>query len=412
MRQRFALLAAAVVVAVFAMSSTAASSSLIYGCSSHESPGGRICGIDPIGQGRRVLPAGGNTQYAVISGSSDGARLAFTDISTALFSVGSDGADLVPLVSADPPPHILYAAMSPNGSRVAYVTFEDQPQTRTPVLWTVGSDGSDRRRIGSSLTAPGWFGDRLIAVPVAGNAETGDRVCIIDEAQGSCLRAIAELRGGKLGGNYARPVVSPDGRLVAVYSETPDGTLNGRFLGPRAFVYKTATGKLLGPVYGSGLVTDGLAWSPDGRAIAFTEAGHLYVSRRPPGKDLYVATQGASGLAAWTGAAGRRPAKLRITRATVKGRTLVVRGTLAERARASVRAEFSSPSTGYPSQVFTVKASKGRIAFKRRLTHRESALSGRCNLTLAFAGDTRYGWAFVRGARGLRACGPPSSHVP
>jgi hypothetical protein len=402
------LVAAVALATALSASSPAASSLFIYGCASSKDPGGEtgsICRIDPIGHHRRVLIPGRGRDFRVLSASADGARLAFSDISTALFSAFSGGKDMTTLVSADEsPPHVLFAAMSPDGDRVAYVTFEDQPQERTPVLWTVGVDGSDRRRVGSSLIAPGWFGKQLIAVPVKGNAETGERICIIDEAQGLCRRAIAKLPGGELGGLYSRPAVSPDGRLVAAYSAAPQNELNGRFMSPGAYVYRTDTGKRVAPVDGSGLVTDGLAWSPDGRAIAFTEAGYLYVRRRPPARDGYVATTHATGVA-WTGKAGSRAANLRITRATVTGRTLVVHGTLASRARRTLRAEFFPPSTGYADQIYTVAARKGRFAFKRRLDQDVMELGGRCSLTLAFPGDAHYGWAFARRRpHGRRAC--------
>lgn len=231
-------------------------------------------------------------------------------------------------------------AISPSGGRVAYVETREplpgEPQGQSiPVLFTVRSDGSGRRQWGRRLTDPTWLGNRLVAV--RGGLDGGPEVCILREGTRHCERTVARLPGG-----YIRtPAISPDRKLLAAVAER-----DSPFLARSIWVFRTKTAKVVGDDVG-GLVAGGPAWSPDGRALAYTDESRLYVQQRPPAAGRYILVSSGAERPVWGGVGGTRSTKLRVTGVSVDGRDVTVRGTIASGVRRALRLDFwRTGSTG------------------------------------------------------------------
>jgi Tol biopolymer transport system component len=200
-----------------------------------------------------------------------------------IYSIRADGSRLGQLTrgrAADDAPLV-----SPDGRRIVFVRNRSQ-------LWVMNADGSGQRKLASSGAAPSWSPDsRRLAYIGAGSK------LVVARVQG---RPRVVVRGGS-----SRPSWSPDGRLIAFSREVGDRVdlavvrgdgrglrtvrRNADLLGwsPRgeiAFVGKYggavsligANGRHARRLLRS--VPYALAWSPDGRRLAFVDRGGLHVA--------------------------------------------------------------------------------------------------------------------------------------
>jgi hypothetical protein len=337
-----------------------------------------LCRVGADGRNARRLTrdAQQTETYAAPTLSRAGDRLAYLrgEPPASLFVSGTDATGAVQLASGG---RLDGAAIAPAGDRVAYV--------RDGVLYTVRTDGSDVRELGRGWSHPTWIDDRVAAIP----PDTTDRLCVVG-AGGACERVLAHMPDAPL----RDPAVSPDGRFVAAYADIPVGR-PGRFRFPSIYAFDTRNGRPIGEVQSSGLVATDPTWSPDSRAIAFSDQGIL-VAARPPGDIAYRLVRGEAYSPAWAGPAGPRAPRLRITRAWARGRRVFVRGTIARGARSHLLGEVRwGGSVGYVRKAWP-RPRRGRIAVSYLLPRaqlRESP-SG-CGVVLAYPGDATYGWGFV-----------------
>jgi Tol biopolymer transport system component len=197
-----------------------------------------------------------------------------------IYSIRADGARLGQLTrgrSTDEAP-----LFSPDGRRIVFVRNRSE-------LWVMNADGSGQRKLASSAVAPSWSPDsRLLAYVGAGSK------LVFARLDGSARFVV---RGG------ASPYWSPNGSLIAFSREARDRIdlvvvrsdghglrtvrRGARPLGwsPRgeiAFTYGSGVG-LIG-VNGRHArrllrsVPYTLAWSPDGRRLAFVDEEGLHVA--------------------------------------------------------------------------------------------------------------------------------------
>jgi Tol biopolymer transport system component len=185
--------------------------------------------------------------------SPDGARLAF-DAGVALALMNSDGSGLRFLgqaTSDDGEP-----AWSPTGRRVAFTGVSAAGQ---PELWVRSIGGGEPRQLtDGGGRQPAWSSRNLIAFT------RGEDIYTI-RPDGSELRRMTR-RGG------SAPAWSPRGDRLAFVRE-------GRIYLARANGRRARRLRLPG----EGFATGGLAWSPDGKRIAFENsdcfAGGIFVTR-------------------------------------------------------------------------------------------------------------------------------------
>jgi Tol biopolymer transport system component len=185
--------------------------------------------------------------------SPDGARLAF-DAGVALALMNSDGSGLRFLSQAtsdDGEP-----AWSPTGGRVVFTGASAAGQ---PELWVRSISGGEPRQLTSGGgSQPAWSSRNLIAFT------RGEDVYTI-RPDGSGLRRVTRREGSS-------PAWSPRGdglafvRQGSIYLVRPDRRRPRRL-----------------QIEGAGFATGGLAWSPDGKRIAFENAdcfaGGIFATR-------------------------------------------------------------------------------------------------------------------------------------
>lgn len=226
---------------------------------------GDLYAIAPDGSGK-TLVAGQYGNDGDATWSPDGARIAATSVAgyypyqSGIWTMAADGTsrELVVRGGSDPTWHPSFtgtAAPPPvppdaSGPRIAYVAATDAGYD----LFTVRPDGSGRRRLTTSGQArePSWSPDH-------------HRIAYIDAS------------AGRLGGIVVEDVRTGDARRV---SRAPDSGLawspDGRRLAWGIFhalvVLDLRTGKLHQiPSQSNGCCLRDPAWSPDGRSIAYSE---------------------------------------------------------------------------------------------------------------------------------------------
>jgi TolB protein len=179
------------------------------------------------------------------------------------------------------------AAWSPDGRKIAFrprprrMPDASHPRPASGGLWVINADGSGKRRLARNGYDPAWSPDgRTIAFAASSHL-------YVVNADGTGQRRLAgtTVAGSRTGGRMSSPAWSPDGRKILflsdagtscdyclhVYVVNADGS-GERRLGPRR---KTRPRRLVGDF--------SPAWSPDGQRIAF-------VRRRfdPTGSDVGV----------------------------------------------------------------------------------------------------------------------------
>ena len=154
-------------------------------------------------------------------------------------------------VAASPEP-LISPAWSPDGQKIAYVSFED----KKPVVYVQNmADGSRRAvaRFRGSNSAPAWFPDgRRLAVTLS--KDETSQIYFLNVDSGQITRF---SRGGSLD---TEPVISPDGRWMYFTSDR----------GGSPQIYKASlTGNSISRVTFEGGYNVSPALSPDGKTMAF-----------------------------------------------------------------------------------------------------------------------------------------------
>ena len=172
-------------------------------------------------------------------------------------------------------------SISPNGDRLVYATSTPQEGMRDSFeIETSNLDGSDKRTLTDSRTssfAPTWSPDGSYIAYVHVPSRIGDRIYIADadgESEARFIHYISDYFGPTYGLDIITPLAwSPDGRKLAFVEENPrhqrsiwalelDDGLNVRGL----------TTLLDGRDYDDRhTIVDAPSWSPDGQRLAFLQ---------------------------------------------------------------------------------------------------------------------------------------------
>jgi Tol biopolymer transport system component len=188
-----------------------------------------------------LRPRGRPLEPVTVSG--DGSVIAYRDSagsSQSIYVSRADGTGFRRLVR-----HVGFApepVLSPDGASVAFAVDRE--------IWTMGTDGGDRRHVASGSSPTDWSPDGRALLLV------GTRGAVIVQPLGGRRRILG--RGGIAGCCYA-PKWSPNGRLIAYGVSGGNRQQNGLWL-----VRRNGTRRRVASKAGR------FAWSPDGRRLAFT----------------------------------------------------------------------------------------------------------------------------------------------
>jgi Tol biopolymer transport system component len=211
--------------------------------------------------------------------SPDGSRVYFASgsggLPDELYSITTDGSNVITQLTNTPTSIVNYFGLSPDGKQIAYYNSFDQ------IVEVINADGS-------SVTPKQIKTDTFIGVdnysfwsPTENKIITGttdlidasstDDVSIYDADLDSFTKLTITSASSALG-----PVVNPAGDLIAYYSNEGSGSLNQVFiLDPSS----NAATQLSNLAFGvdTGL---GLEWSADGQNVAYRDgSGGLYIAR-------------------------------------------------------------------------------------------------------------------------------------
>ena len=178
-----------------------------------------------------------------------------------LHRIDTTGIDTRP----DWPERISWPSWSPNDTRIAFTAAAGSYS-----IWVIASDGRGLHRVADHGLAPAWSpGGRWIAY--ADVAETSGAVVHVVRPDGNGDLIAAEPDEDQ---SFISPTWSPDGKYLAF------GIASAPHTNPRP----DAPGMGVSRRYGerprfllAGHRPYGLAWSPSGREIAFTEDGYVSV---------------------------------------------------------------------------------------------------------------------------------------
>ncbi len=253
---------------------------IVYGCTEQKNPWYALCAIRTDGgEAERLTKRVATTDP---EWSPDGRRIAFTrneDTGEStefthddVFLMEADGSDMRQVTPDKDGRSLSQPAWSPDGRQLVYVDGESVHSavaSRYGNLFVIGDDGSGDRRLTPGPDAdPDWSPDGREIVFVHGEnlptPEANDDLWVLDVRTGKARR----LTNTPPGTYEAAPAWSPDGSEIAfarytgtsefdgtasIHVMNRDGTGERQIHAHRLFAYSPYS----------------LAWSPDGRSIAF-----------------------------------------------------------------------------------------------------------------------------------------------
>lgn len=310
---RGALLALAVALLVAPIAGASSGSGGILFSAARPARGG-IALVRPDGTGFTDLTSnesGYETDVREYSWSPDGARVVFAShrdgpSSTEIYVMNADGSGQRRLTFDSGHDSIfdVQPAWSPDGSTIAFV----QDRNQSDSIRLMNPDGADQRQlinVGAVVRHLLWSPDSTRLLYDVSNAPP-NRV----EVAGVQTRDWRSLTPFGTGTNDFDPTWSPDGRFVALTSNTPPGDNHIDIVDA-----ETGTRRALLPSAASDA-----SWSPDGKRVAFAGIRKFpeYADRYgvPQRIDLFVVRADGSGLTRLTGplvdsAFGRGPGAVR-----------------------------------------------------------------------------------------------------
>jgi DNA-binding winged helix-turn-helix (wHTH) protein/Tol biopolymer transport system component len=207
---------------------------------------------------------------------------------------------------------------SPDGSRIAYTTFDPQFHWDTAVVPTLGGEPQPLLRNASGLT---WTGPRHV---LFSEIKTGAHMGIV-AAQENRIGArdiyLPETESAMAHRSYQ----SPDGKWVLLVEMDQDHNWQPCRLVPMG---GSAKGRLVGPLGGSCTVA---SWTPDGKWMYFTSdqggVNHIWRQRFPDGRPQQV----TSGPTEEEGIAMAPDGRSFVTAVTVQNTSLWVHDAMGER---------------------------------------------------------------------------------
>jgi Tol biopolymer transport system component len=270
-------------VLVLACATSAAASSIVYVC------GPNLCRIDPAKPKKlthltRDGRAGKGSAYGSPSLSTSGRKLSFVKGNRLYLAQGN----ATRARRIDEPAGTALTWMRPDGMQVAYVRsvnaiispgftypyYSPPVYGIVPFLFVRGVGAGQAQTVARDTTSAGWLRDRvLFAHATAGSGPRPDEICVIAPpgANELCERAVATDPGGR---QLSNPAASADGRALVAVAE-PFVAGKTQFAGAIA-LFDPATGALVRDLT-IGHADRDPAFSPDGRQVAFTRDGGLYV---------------------------------------------------------------------------------------------------------------------------------------
>ena len=191
----------------------------------------------------------------------------------------------------DEPAGSALAWMRPDGRQVLYIRSVNTiispgftyPYYSPPVfgfvpfLFVRDVAAGKAQTLARSTTSAGWLRDRaLFPDEVAGNGPQPDQICVVAPpgAAELCERPVAIDPQQR---TLSSPAASPDGRYLVAVAEpfSADPGYKRTFVGALA-LFNPATGEHLRDLT-PGRADGDPVFSPDGRQVAFTRGGSLYV---------------------------------------------------------------------------------------------------------------------------------------
>ncbi|MGE0385696.1 MAG: Tol-Pal system beta propeller repeat protein TolB [Gammaproteobacteria bacterium] len=187
----------------------------------------------------------------------------------------ADGYDARTLVTSAEP--LLSPAWSPDGRRIAYVSFEN----RNSAIWIQDVETGRREQVSGGIginSAPSWSPDgRSLALTLSrdGNPE----IYILDLAS-RAMRRITNDPGIDTEADFA-----PDGRSLAFTSD--------RGGGPQIYTVSLSDGSVRRLTFDMGRYNSRPRWSPDGKRLAFVhgEGGAFRIATMEIGGGMELLTQ-------------------------------------------------------------------------------------------------------------------------
>jgi hypothetical protein len=238
-------------------------------------------------------------------------RTQHPDCHEAIWRVGDDGIGLRRLTPPDGTPHS--PSFAAGGSLVAFwraAPAEATLTTGSDELWLVGSDGTRARRVAGSFELGLDYLNELDASPVGRAVVLSGPPRLTNAGSDLFVAGFDGTPARRLtnspGTHEIEPKVSPDGRKVAFYRGDAGPNPNARGSGVYSVPLRggRAVPLVVGSIPGSNEDTyvRTLAWSPDGRALAFSSGGLIY-SITADGRNLRRVADIATGGSdlAWTG---------------------------------------------------------------------------------------------------------------
>jgi len=274
-----ALAATAVAFLLFENEGPPARGELVaYSCKEPQNPWYAICTVRADGTGRRQLTSGLATTDPAWS--PDGRKIAFTrreDVGEYttfseddVFVMDADGSDVRQLTEEQENVHAGQPAWSPDGREIVFTRGASVPSgiiVRPGEIHVMNADGSDVRRLtrGSLDGGPVWSPDgREVAFSRSKNFDDPSREIWVVAAAGGEPRQLTRTADFL----DASPAWSPDGTLIAFMRLR----VESQYDGAAAIWIMNRDGTGLREVLRHELfsfVTWQVAWSPDGRTIAF-----------------------------------------------------------------------------------------------------------------------------------------------